>query len=152
MCQIFLLLKTTLISITQGRHMLKDTWIHSFKSHYIHFKYCWLKAKKKKSKPLLHWLLSHYPRSKMSHRLVSGGSPHALYDSISLCPTMRLYFPNIRARLRNLKKPCEKQIFFTLPICFIYKTDLLTYHCCFRNKMYAVSHKSFWPLRCLKWP
>lgn len=43
-------------------------------------------------------------RSKMSHMLVSGGSPHELYDSIS--PRMRLYFLNIGARLKNLRNHC----------------------------------------------
>lgn len=40
----------------------------------------------------------------MSHRLVSGGSPHGLCDSISLCLGMRLYFLNMGARMKNLSK------------------------------------------------
>lgn len=80
------------------------------------------KNKTTKNNQLPHWMLRHYPRSKMSHRLVSGGSPHELYDSISLCPRMRLYFLNIGARLKNLSKPCEKKIFCALPICFIYES------------------------------
>ena len=56
-----------------------------------------LKTTATNNNQLLNLMLKHYTRSKMSHRLLSGGLPHELYDSISLCAKMRLYFLNIGA-------------------------------------------------------
>lgn len=67
------------------------------------------------------------PRTKMSHRLVSGGSPHGLHDSMSLCHRMRLYFLNIgprskkKKKKKNSKKPREKHLLLAAPSALFMK-------------------------------
>lgn len=84
-----------------------------------------------KNNQLPHWMLRHYPRSKMSHRLVSGGSPHELYDSISLCPRMRLYFLNIGARLKTCANLVKSKSSVHCPFALFTNPDWLTNHCFF---------------------